>query len=326
MRKIFSVWFLIAVLISLLFIVPATSQISQNTLVLPAFLDSMTADYYKPSMTAALGSFTYADTQLPTPFSRWFEDELRQALTKTSKIKFFDKQVAAAMDPSIREKYQAFFGAEIVDSLIYGKYSADSGSVLVTLSITDLATGQLIAEQNLVYAASQLPQGLRVAPTMQTLQTATSLASLATGLAQADSNFKLSLSTERGLGATYRDGENLNLLITCSKDSYLKIYHVDVNGVAQLIWPNRFGGSGRIAQGEAMRFPAEGDRFTYKLGAPYGTEYIKAIASLVPFKTMEPDFLDLEGSAPVAITRGLNIESTNAANRAEALVVYEILP
>ncbi len=302
------------------------AQAESPAMELSAFLDGMTADYYKPSMTAALGSFSYADTQLPTPFSRWLEDELRQALAKTARIKLFDKQVAAAMDPSIRAMYKDFFGAEKVDSLIYGKYKNDQGSAHVTISITDLSTGQLIAERPVVFASSRLPRDMRVEPTLQTIQAASSLASLAGGAASPNSDFTLSMVSDRGIGATYRDGESLSLLITCSKDAYLKIYHVDVNGVAQLIWPNRFGGSGRIAKGEAMRFPAETDRFTYKLGAPYGTEYVKAIASLAPFKTMEADFSDLEGQPELAITRGLSVESTNAANHAEAMVVYEILP
>jgi hypothetical protein len=286
----------------------------------------MTADSYKPNMTVGLGSFTYADTQLPTPFARWFEDELRQALTRTSKLKFFDKQIAAAMDPSIRSKYQDFFGAEVVDSLLYGRYTGDNRSVQVTISITDLSTGQLISEKKLVIAVAQLPPGLRVEPTIQTIQTALSLKSLATGASMSDPGFTLSMSTDRGAGATYRDGENLTLLITSSRNAYLKIYHVDVNGVAQLIWPNRFGGSGKIAKGEAMKFPALEDRFKYKLGAPYGTEYIKAIASTTPFVTMEPDFSDLAGPATVAITRGLSVMSTSLSSRAEAMVVYEILP
>lgn len=303
----------------------AGAQANSQAMELSAFLDSMTADYYKPSMTAALGSFTYADTQLPTPFSRWLEDELRLALAKTAKIRLFDKQVAAAMDPSIRAMYKDFFGAETVDSLIYGKYKSGSDSVYVTISMTDLTTGQLIAERPVVFAAPQLPEDLRVAPTVQTLQAVSSLASLGGGDAS-NSTFTLSMVTDRGIGATYRDGENLSLLIACSQDAYLKIYHVNVNGVAQLIWPNRFGGSGRIAKDQAMRFPAESDPFAYKLGAPYGTEYIKAIASLTPFQTMEPDFSDLAGTAGEAITRGMSVVAVGASSRAEALAVYEILP
>ena len=115
------------------------------------------------------------------------------------------------------------------------------------------------------------------------------------------------------------------MLVTSSKDAYLKIYHVDVNGVAQLIWPNRFGGSGKIKAGEALKFPGPNDKFQYVLGRPYGTEYIKAVASTKPFATMEADFSDLQGSAVAAISRGLTVVSSDTT-RAEALVVYEILP
>jgi hypothetical protein len=138
--------------------------------------------------------------------------------------------------------------------------------------------------------------------------------------------FTLSLSTDRGIGATYRDGERLSLFITSSRDAYLKLYHIDVNGVAQLIWPNRFGGSGRIAAGQAMKFPGSDDRFQYLLGKPYGTEYIKAIASTVPFATMETDFADLAGSATAAIQKGLKVTQAGNPSKAEALVVYEIQP
>lgn len=236
------------------------AQVPSEATDLAVFLDAMTADYYKPTITVGMGSFTYADTMLPTPFARWFEDELRLALTKTVNLKLFDKQVAAAMDPSIKAKYQDFFGSEVVDSLLYGKYIADGRSVLATISLTDLSTGQLIAEKNFLMPAAQLPPGARVEPTMQTLQTASSLKSLTAGTSASDPGFSLSMSSDRGTGATY------------------------------------------------------------------GTEYIKAIASTAPFATMEPDFADLAGSAPVAITRGLSVVSTSASNRAEAMVVYEILP
>jgi len=183
-----------------------------------------------------------------------------------------------------------------------------------------------------------LPADVSVEPSIKALETAVSLSQLVPGSvsqvsgspslgsqAYAMSDFQLSLSTDRGIGAVYRNGERLKLYLTSNKDAYLKIYHVDVNGVAQLIWPNRFGGSGKIRAGEAMQFPGPNDKFQYLLGPPYGTEYIKAVASTKPFTTMEADFSDLQGSAAAAITRGLSVVSSDAT-RSEALVVYEIVP
>lgn len=75
-----------------------------------------------------------------------------------------------------------------------------------------------------------------------------------------------------------------------------------------------------------MSFPKPGDAFKFKISPPYGTEYIKAIASTVPFATQEPDFSDLSGDAAQAITRGISVVPAAAFTRAEALVVYEVLP
>lgn len=315
----------------------ATAAVDALFADLPARLDHMLDNHYMPSAQVGMGSFTYSDTQLPTPFSRWFEDELRLALAKTSKLKLFDAQVAAAMDPAIRAQYAEFFGADRADSILYGKYVQREDGVLVTLSLTDLATGGLIAETRYMVPSGLVPQGLSVRPSVATEQAAASLSNLTqSGSAGGQSangqsaggargDFSLSLATGRGVGAAYRDGEKLVLYITSSQDAYLKIYHIDVNGVAQLIWPNRFGGSGKIRAGEAMTFPGKGDRFQFLLGRPYGTEYIKAVASTSPFSTMEADFSDLQGPAAGAIARGLNVVSTQAP-RAEALAVYEILP
>ncbi len=313
-------------------------QPTNDSTALAALLDHMLDNHYLPSAQVALGSFTYADTQLPTPFARWFEDELRLAFGRTSKMKLFDKQVAAAMDPAIREQYAVFFGQDRADSILYGKYIRDGDGVLTTLSLTDLATGALISETRYLVKKGILPADVSVEPSIKALETAVSLSQLVPGsVSQASgssfsgsqtyamSDFQLSLSTDRGVGAVYRNGERLKLYLTSNKDAYLKIYHVDVNGVAQLIWPNRFGGSGKIRAGEAMQFPGPNDKFQYLLGPPYGTEYIKAVASTKPFTTMEADFSDLQGSAAAAITRGLSVVSSDAT-RSEALVVYEIVP
>lgn len=295
---------------------------------LPAVLDHMLDNHYMPSVQVGMGSFTYGDTQLPTPFARWFEDELRLGLAQTTRMKLFDRQVAAAMDPAIRAQYSEFFGQDRADSILYGKYAEDAGGVAVTLSLTDLATGTLIAEKRYEVPRSAIPSDVTVQPSLKTVQTAMALSQLVPGSGGQISgvpDLMLTLSTDRGVGAVYRDGEKLTLYITSSKDAYLKIYHVDVNGIAQLIWPNRFGGSGKVKAGEALKFPGPSDKFQYVLGRPYGTEYIKAVASTRPFATMEADFSDLRGAAAEAITRGLSVASSDTT-RAEALVVYEILP
>lgn len=315
--------------ILLLTLHPLSAQVTDRAGIaqeLSAVLEGMVANHYKPVISVSLGSFSWADSQIPTGFSRWIEDNLRVALSATKGLKLFDQRVAAAMLPSINARYKEFFDAEPVDSILYGAYRVAGGMVSVRLSLTDLATGGLIAEVDHPIPLAQVPPSASAEPPAQAIRAVESLKSLGTSRVTLDPGFTLSISTDRGISASYRDGEFLTLYITATKDAYLKIYHVDGNDVAQLIWPNRFGGSGRIARGEAMRFPGPADQFKYKLGAPYGIEYIKAIASIEPFATMEPDFSDLAGSAGSAISRGLAVVSDAAPTRAEYMVVYEVLP
>jgi len=262
---------------------------------MPVVLEKMVENHYLPTVVVGMGSFTFADSQLPSPFSRWLEDELRLALSRTTHLKLFDKQVAAAMDPAILKLYGDFFGTDRADSILYGKYFLEEKAVRINLSLSDLATGNLIAEIRYVVPSTWVPTSVEISPSAKTVQNATALSQLAmpAGGIAANASFALSIAADRGKGAAYRDGEELTLFVTSSKDAYLKLYHIDVNGVAQLIWPNRFGGSGRILAGQAMKFPGPDDGFKYLLGKPYGTEYIKAVASTVPFATTEADILPI---------------------------------
>ena len=310
--------------------VPAPTFASGLTPALPDLhekLDFLQDGIYLNPVVAGMGSFTYADTQLPSPFARWFEGELRLAFSRTDRISLFDRLLGAAMDPLLRELYKKFLESDHVNSILYGRYSLEGNSVRVTMSLTDLATGILLKETLYQVPLAAVPSDIGIRPSSETSQSATELTQLVPAGARQGIPFALAIAADRGVGATYRDGEKLTLFVTSTEDAYLKLYHVDVNGIAQRIWPNRFGGSGRIAAGQMMKFPSSSDGFQYILGRPYGTEYIKAVACTQPFATMEAPDTDLSGPPATVITRGLPpVASTASATWAEALVVYEILP
>jgi hypothetical protein len=78
------------------------------------------------------------------------------------------------------------------------------------------------------------------------------------------------------------------VLVAVNKEAWGKVYHVDVNGKVRLIWPNRFGGGGTIKPGQAVRIPAEGDPFAFKMTPPFGSEFIKIVASTRPSPRTRP--------------------------------------
>jgi hypothetical protein len=99
-----------------------------------------------------------------------------------------------------------------------------------------------------------------------------------------------------------------------------------------MIWPNRFsGGNGFIQAGRALRLPGAADPFAFRLQPPYGTEFLKAIASTLPFNAALADFADLGTDYRRTATRGLAVTGTGAPGTiqseiAEALASYYIGP
>jgi len=55
------------------------------------FLDGLMANFYDDQVQAALGSFTYEYTDLPTPFTRWLQDELVQGAAATKRLRLFNR-------------------------------------------------------------------------------------------------------------------------------------------------------------------------------------------------------------------------------------------
>jgi hypothetical protein len=110
-----------------------------------------------------------------------------------------------------------------------------------------------------------------------------------------------------------------------NKDAFLKVYHVDANGMTQLVFPNRFQPLNRIGAGQFVQLPSPADPFRFRLGPPYGVEFIKVVASAVQFDDIEQSFLDLGTATRSLLSRGLQITGTEDRAEAEALVSYSIV-
>jgi hypothetical protein len=302
-----------------------TSQPSDPAIV----LDSMAENYYLPSLRAAFGTFTFEYSDLPTPFARWLEERLAVAATSSRRVQLLNRNAAAAMDPVFRKEYEAFFRETGTSALLHGRYFLEGPQIRVRLELTDLGSATLIGAKDWYLPASAVPAYASVRPAEAAAARAGELARLG---AATQGSLAVSVSTDRGTGGAYRDGEELTALVTVNRDAYVRLYHVDGTGHMQMIWPNRFsGGSGLIRAGAAIRLPGPGDPFAFKLQPPYGTEFLKAIASTTPFSAAQADFSDLGTNYRAAATRGLAVTATGTPGTgqteiAEALASYYIGP
>jgi hypothetical protein len=316
-------------------LVPAFSQGSPGSLAdLPARLDAMSANAWQTSLLTAFGTFTYAETGLPSPFSRYLEDELAVAISRSSRLKLFNRSVASAMDPAFRAIYGDFFKTNSVDALLSGRYYLEGRSVRARLELTGLSDGVLVGALDVAVPLSALPSGLSVDPSAVAASTASSLDKLAPDTPS--SGFKVSVSTERGSGAVYREGESMVVLVTVNKSAWLKVYHIDASGVVRLIWPNAYTEGKRVDPGSVVAIPGSGDAFAFAMTPPFGSEFIKVVASTEPFSSSEVAapgasssggaFAELGKDARRVITRGIRVSAAGKAEVAEAMASYVIVP
>jgi hypothetical protein len=311
-----------------MFFVAASTVYGQDPEAVKA-LDKMAAEYYLPTVRAVFGTFTYEYSELPTPFSRWAEDRLLLAAAGASRLKVLNRNAAAALDPLLKESYGAFLRETGAEASLSGRFFLEGDKVRVALLLTELSSGTLIGAADWNLPASSVPGYASVKPASTAVDRARELARLSS---TAPGGLTVSVSTDRGAGAAYRSGENLQVIVGVNKDAWVRVFHVDGAGRIQLIWPNRFsGGDGKVRPGAPILLPPDASApYSFLMEPPYGTEFIKVVASNSPFEDKEQDFSDLGTSASKVMTRGLSVLGPGSASGklevAESLASYYIGP
>jgi hypothetical protein len=201
------------------------------------------------------------------------------------------------MDPAFKAVYSGAFSANNAGGLLHGVYFDEGDCVRARLELTGLSDGLLIGTAEMRMPKRCIPDGTPIAPGQTTATRAADLASIidAKPEPQPDASLRISVSRDRGRSAVYREGGKVRILVGLGRDACLKVYHIDVNGKVQLIWPNRFnGGSGFARAGNAIYIPEDAAPFQSLMTPPCGTEFIKAMGSIAPFAGREEDFADLD--------------------------------
>jgi len=294
-------------------------------------IEGMAKNYHKPVLTLAFGTFTYEYTGLGSAFSRYLEEKFTTILSGSPRVKLFARHAVENMDPEFRQMYRDFFKTTDVDAVLYGRFSREpSGNMRLHLELTSLTTGELLGSAAIFVPASEIPSRISVEPPgfAKAINDRKELENL---LATAKGSLMVRAVTDRGAGAVYRDGEYLTIHVFVNQDSYLKVYHVDVNGKTQLIFPNQFYSNNKIKGGAMVTIPDAAYPFKFQLGPPYGAEFIKVVASKRQFADIEKAFSDLPGKAKEAMTRGLTVIPQGSTmgeggeETAETLLAYTIV-
>jgi hypothetical protein len=115
------------------------------------------------------------------------------------------------------------------------------------------------------------------------------------------------------LDGVYYDGEYMTMRVYSDRDCYFRIVHVDVNGTAQVIYPTDRRDNNFIRAGETRRIP---DNTRFRMGAPFGEEYILVAAYEQPFT---PGAGSGDRISDTVISRGLVVESDEGTGKGKAM-------
>ncbi len=104
---------------------------------------------------------------------------------------------------------------------------------------------------------------------------------------------------------SYRDGDTLSITVASEADAYLYVLYKQADGKVFQIFPNSVQSQNRVRARQAVQIPDSDDTFRWVIGPPFGTEYVKVIASKEPLEGMSDPAMRAKFFNPVS---GRNIK------------------
>jgi hypothetical protein len=128
---------------------------------------------------------------------------------------------------------------------------------------------------------------------------------------------------------TYFDGEELKISLQADRDCYVKVYHIDVNGKMQLLYPNSINRNNFLPANAEKTIPEPGTT-RINVEAPYGQETILVFASTGQFPNIEAEFRQVQEAGRVtlrSVSRGARLQDVSGTLlNAETRFNITILP
>jgi len=284
------------------------------------------------TMVVVLGTLTYSDTGIGSEFSAYLGEKLRKALRDSPRFQVSDsenldkvmEQMKLALSGLADETGAPEVGKlKSATALLEGRYYEERTNVVLSLELTDVETGLSIAGEELRLGRGEIPRNIALLP--ENYQDAMEVvAELSDIMKSSDEGLETRVWTARGNGATYRDSEELVIRFFANRPCFIKVYHIDVHKKTSLIFPNEYYSDNRIKAGKIYSIPDAHYPFRFELGAPYGTEFIKVVASTKQFKEIEEAFSNIGEADSRVMTRGLAVKAKDEL-RAENMISYTIV-
>ena len=266
-------------------------------------------------LVVSLDNILYQDKKMGSSFSSFLSHKLGSALSRSSKFELFARQelekILEAIELSLSDLVDSSSAVRVgqlkgMQALITGNFFNGDSAVTVFLNLVQIETGTLLSKIEFDVPKNSIPASVSIVPDNynDALYVLNELSNMGEG--QSD-ELGVKVWTTRGDGGTYRAGEEMIIQFFASQDCYIKLYHIDVDKRMSLIFPNQFYPDNHIRSGRIYKIPDSKYPFQFVLGAPFGLEFIKVIASTVQFADIEESFSDLGSASGQVIKRGLSV-------------------
>lgn len=145
-------------------------------------------------------------------------------------------------------------------------------------------------------------------------------------------DFKVKLWTQGGK-TSYTVDELVTFMFEADRDCYVTLIDIGTSGKVYRLFPNEFQESNKVEKGKTYTIPQEQSNFALRIQGPEGVEFVKAIATLEPLKSIEKaefqgkgNFLEMVDPALTIKDIGLELAQQEGKNWAEAEVSFKIVP
>ena len=98
--------------------------------------------------------------------------------------------------------------------------------------------------------------------------------------------------------AIYAAGEKLSIEFLADEEAYLYFLYHDVAGTSQLLFPNQAELRNQIPAKTIVTLPPPGNRFRFRIRAPFGSEWLQVVASRQPIPELD-QIAQTAGESPV---------------------------
>jgi hypothetical protein len=293
---------------------------------------------YPRDLIMTFGTISYAYTESQSTFSRFLEDLIEDVAQNLSNVEIFQRDAVKNMDPAFREIYGDIFDMGTTNSFLYGQFFDETDGIRFSYEVSSLETGTQIGRGEVKIKWESIPPSVNHKPErleevedvltnlqiVELPQVESNQGATSSTRFFKDDELRLMATTNRGANPVYFDGEIMTVQLHANVNCYIKVYHIDIEGNTTLIYPNPIESSTKLPGGKLLQIPSANYPFKFRLHAPFGREYIKVLASTVPFPEInEQQLTPLGTNTREIIMAGLGEAQLNG-DLVESVISYSI--